>query len=160
MGRTSGKQDLAAAVLLAALALFVWFWIRSASATVVVGSGGVTFATMPSIYAAALLILSALLGVQALIRIRQGEVDSSGGAGTPERLKKVTNALRFFGTIAALLAYAALLNRLPLAPLTMVFLFGMFWLYGHRRWLPTAVVAIIGGLAVDALFIRALQLPL
>lgn len=160
MGRSSGKQDLAAAAVLAAIALFAWFWIRSGSTIVIAGSGGVTHATMPSIYAAVLLVLSALLAVHALIRIRRDDIPSGQATVPLEEPTKAANAVRFVGTVIALLVYAALLGNAPLSLLTMGFLFGMFWLYGHRRLVPTAIVAVIGGLAIDLLFIRALHLPL
>lgn len=158
MDRTSGKQDLAAAALLAAVSLFAWFWIRSGSSTVIAGDG-ITHVTMPSIYAAALLTLSALLAIHALLRLRREDVQSGRGASS-EPPAASASAWRFLGTVAGLLVYAGLLNRAPLSILTMAFLFAMFWLYGHRRLLPTAIVAVIGGLAVDVIFLRFLHLPL
>lgn len=160
MGHTSGKQDLAAAMLIAAVAFFCWFWVRAGSAGAIADAGGVTHATMPSIYAAALLILASLLAVHALIRIRREDDRSRQPEDATAQTAPAVSAYRFVGTVAALLVYAGFLGQVPLSILTVGFLFFLFWLYGHRRWLTMAVAAIIGGAAIDVLFIRVLHVPL
>jgi hypothetical protein len=59
-----------------------------------------------------------------------------------------------------MIVFAFALPLLPFWPLSAAMLAALFVLYGHRSWVTIALVAGIGSLMMDVLFIRILNLPL
>lgn len=154
MNRQAG-QDLALATVLAALAVFVLIDMGTAATTNIVRGGQVTHATLPMLYAGLLLFLTSLLAAKALFRLRQPDT------GEPAFSLAPGVWLRIAGTLVTLLAYVLLLKSpVPFVVLTGGFLALLFVLYGHRSLLQVGLVAIIGAVALDALFIRILHLPI
>lgn len=153
MNRKAG-QDLILAAVLAAISVFVLVSMGGSDGTNIVSGGQVTHSTLPIVYAAILLFLTLLLAAKALLRLRQPD-------GSAPAFSLATAVwLRIAGTLACLLAYALLLQTVPFVVLTAVFLALLFILYGHRRLLPVTLVAVIGAVALDGLFIRILHLPI
>lgn len=153
MNRQAG-QDLVLAAILAALAAFVLVSMGGTVDTNIVSGGRVTHATLPLFYAGLLLLLTLLLAVKALATLRRPS------SGAPAFSLAPAVWLRIAGTLACLLGYVLLLKVTPFLPLTAAFLALLFILYGHRRLPTIALVAIIGAVALDALFIRVLHLPI
>ena len=153
MNRKAG-QDLVLAAVLAAISLFVLIDMGGSAGTNIVRGGEVTHTTLPMVYAAILLFLTLLLAVKAALQLRRPET------GAPAFSMAPAVWLRIAGTLACLLGYVALLKTAPFIVLTAAFLALLFILYGHRRLLPIALVSIIGAVALDALFIRILHLPI
>lgn len=127
----------------------------------------VTFRSFPTVIAALLMALSTLFVGASLIQIFQ----RPGGVGTPDtrvpqaRSTAVAPSVAYlFGRIVALLAlliaYAALLGKLPFFAMTSVFLFIAFLIFGQTNILRSAIVAIIGGALFHGLFVTLLKLPL
>jgi hypothetical protein len=153
MNRKAG-QDLVLAAVLAAISLFVLFDMGSSVGTNIVRGGAVTHTTLPIFYAVILLLLTLILTVKALLQLRRPE------SGPPAFSLAPAVWLRIAGTLACLLGYVLLLKLVPFFVLTAAFLALLFILYGHRNLLPIALVSIIGAVALDALFIRILHLPI
>jgi len=146
------RRDLVTAVALAALGAFVIWKSRAAADVAFVDAGGVTPGTLPTIYAVILVVLSALLGWQAL----RGRI---AGKAAAFRFPPLVWA-RILGTLALLIAYAVLLPSLPFWLLTFVFLAGLFLLYGHRRPLAMLATAVLGTAGLELVFIYLLGLPI
>lgn len=153
MNRQAG-QDIIVAAVLAALAAFVLFTMSGRTSTNIVKAGEVTATTLPLLYGAILLFLTAVLAGKALYNLRRPGKKTTAFSHPPKVWARIA------GTLILLTAYVALLKEVPFLPLTAVFLAAMFVLYGHRRWLPIALVAGIGAVALDVLFIRILSLPI
>lgn len=153
MNRKAG-QDLVLAAILAAIALFVLVDMGGSAGTNIVRGGEVTHATLPMFYAGVLLLLTLLLALKALIRLRRPDGSEPAFSLAPAVW------LRIAGTLACLVGYVLLLKLVPFIVLTAAFLALLFILYGHRALLPIALVSIIGAVALDALFIRILHLPI
>lgn len=153
MNRQAG-QDLILAAILVAISLFVLIDMGSSAGTNIVSGGEVTHSTLPIVYAGILLILTFLLAVKAVIHLRRPETKEPAFSLAPAVW------LRIAGTLAGLLAYVLLLKIVPFIVLTAAFLAVLFVFYGHRKPLPIAVTAIVGAVALDALFIRVLHLPI
>jgi Tripartite tricarboxylate transporter TctB family len=150
----SASQDAVVALFLAAFGVFVLVDMGMARGANIVGAGGVTFATLPMLYAGLLLLLSALMLVGAIVRLRR-EPD-----GKIAFVLAPVVWVRIGSTIGLCLLFALLLNRVPFMLLTAVFLFLLFLAYGHRKFQSALVVAVVGAIGLDALFLRILHLPL
>ncbi len=120
----------------------------------------VGFATLPRLYALLLVALSILLGASALIRNRK----EARGLIAPDEVHSVladrTVVLRMVGAVVLLILYVIGLESFSFLPLTIAFLAAMFLLYGRRPLWAVGLVAVLGGLALDIVFIRIIDLPL
>ena len=155
----STKDFVLAMVLLAlsVLALAVLARTRSGGEDV---ANVVGFATLPRLYALLLAGLSILLAAGALIRnrrearglIERGEIHSV--------LADRTVLMRMVGAVGLLVLYVIGLQYLSFLPTTIVFLAAMFLLYGRRPLWAVGLVAVLGGAALDIVFIRIIDLPL
>lgn len=162
------KWDIVAAGIMFALAVFVLVSTFIGFGSAFADAGGVFPETLPRVYGIALLVLSAVLGFEAWLRrnLAPGpvETDNSKAEAVPPAdyspFPKNFPWGRIFGTLAAIIAYAIALPLVPFLPLTAVLLAALFVLYGHRSVVSIALVAGIGSLLMDVLFIRVLNLPL
>ncbi len=131
------------------------------------GAGVLTFATLPSIYAGALIALSALLALNAFRScIRTGwrkaadaVVAPSSDADAKGPTQK-TILSRTVATLLLLIVYALLLQYVHFMVLTTLFLAVLFVVLGQRSWLWVPLIAVLGGAGFYALFIWGLNLPI
>lgn len=161
-------KDVVLAVVLGCLGVGAYVSIRGTGATGLLVGQDISYATLPSIWSALLVLLALLYGATSLIdalRIRRRLY--AGEAGGPEpsiTLERPRGDLRLVarvaGSVVLLLAYALLLETLPFALLTAVFLFAALLLYGQPfRW-TTLALAVGGGAFFHGLFVIFLKLPL
>ena len=157
---SDSAKDFVLAVVLMALsvvALLVLAGTRSGGEDV---ANVVGFATLPRLYALLLVALSMLLGASALIRNRK----EARGLLAPGEVHSVladrTVVLRMAGAVVLLVLYVIGLESFSFLPLTIAFLAAMFLLYGRRPLWAVGLVAVLGGLALDIVFIRIIDLPL
>ena len=165
----SGKAqwDLIAAGLLLALAVFVLVRTSIGFGAPFADAGGIFPETLPRVYGVALLVLALILGVEAWNRRNDPPAGTGTGedasADASEEDSPFSSSLpwgRLLGTLAAVVVYAIVLPMAPFLPITAAFLASLFFLYGHRNYVSLGLVALIGALAMDVLFIRILSLPL
>lgn len=133
------------------------------------GAEALTFATLPTIYGAALVGLATLYFLGAAIGLLRDRRTARPQVAAPKAVPAAeegevvparTVAVRTWTTLALLIAYAALLEVLPFFPITAAFLFLLFWLYGQRSPVKTGAIALLGGGAFYLLFIQILNLPI
>ncbi len=160
-------EDLILAVVLVALAAFVFIDINQTQQVGFVVIESVGFATMPSIYAVLLVAMAALYGansirgiVLAIDRREIGEGPIGEHSGEDGETLRRMAVVRTLGTIVALSVYVGLLEYVNFLALTTAFLFVMFRLYGQKSLVHTGVVAAIGGIAFHVLFIVVIKLPI
>lgn len=126
----------------------------------------ITFATLPTVYAALLLGLTLVILVLSLRSLRLARAEHpaparAASAAAPRRpAGRWTLPVRTWGTLLLLLVYVVLLQFLPFALLTTLYLAAMFALYGQRSVLKVGLVSVLGGAGLHLLFITLLNLPL
>jgi hypothetical protein len=151
-------RDTAAAVVFIVVGLLAIVLIRRGGvASRIVETQTLTYATLPTLYGALLVILAGILGAGSVLKMRiqrrePPAAEKKGGS----RVVRV----RTFGTLVLLLAYALLLEHLPFLVLTAAFLAVLFLLYGRRPIWMIACLSVLGGLGFYYLFIYFLNLPL
>ncbi len=157
---SESMKDLVVAVALAALGLGTLVVLARTPNSGAQVADVLDFATLPRLYALLLVGLSVLLGASALVR-RAREARSAGG------LQRARSALadpavlaRAAGSVALTALYVAGLERLAFFPVTAAFLAAMFLVYGRRPLWGVALAALAGAAALDAVFVRVIDLPL
>jgi hypothetical protein len=162
----SAKRDIIISIFLICLAVFAIVVINSGEFVKTIETGSLTHATLPTIYGVLLMLLSGSLLINAVIKvIAFRKQEKAGGTIKNPNEKQETGMtgiflLRFFGTVAMLVAYAMLLAYVNFIILTVLFLAILFVLYGRKSPLKIALASIIGGTAFYILFIAILNLPL
>jgi hypothetical protein len=162
------KWDIVAAGIIFALAVFVLVSTYIGFGSAFADAGGVFPETLPRVYGIALLVFSVILAVEAWSRRNMSSApvesdDPDGESEPPVNAAPFSMDLpwgRILGTLAAMIVFAFALPLLPFWPLSAAMLAALFVLYGHRSWVTIALVAGIGSLMMDVLFIRILNLPL
>lgn len=158
-------KDLVLALALIALGVFGYVNIRSGVATGLLEQQDITFATLPSIWSALLVLLAAIYALSVLVdlaRVRSRIVrEHRAGEFEPAapRLERRL-VLRLVATVVALVLFALLLGELPFFVLVTVFLFATLVTYGQPIHWTTALLAVLGGAGFHALFVWILKLPL
>lgn len=158
MSETS--KDLILALVLMAVsiaALLVLAHTRSGGEDV---ANVVGFATLPRLYAILLIGLSMLLGGNAVLRARREMRDPAEVGKAGSLLANPTVLIRMVGAVMLLVLYVLALQDFSFLPVTIAFLAAMFLLYGRRPLWRVALVALLGGIGLDVLFIRIIDLPL
>lgn len=126
----------------------------------IAGTDVMSFSTLPTIYGSLLAVLSLLYVLGAL----RGGGAAKAGAANPEAKaparERAIVAIRIAGVLAALIAYAVLLEYLNFLVLTTAFLAAMFVLFGQRPYWKVGLVSAAGGAGLYGLFIVALDLPI
>jgi len=155
----ASKDFLLAIVLIAVsiAALVVLEYTRSGGEDV---ANVVGFATLPRLYAILLIGLSSLLGISALLRARRESRSSTEQSRVRSLLANRSVLFRMVGAVTLLVLYVLALQYFSFLPVTILFLAAMFLLYGRRPLWRVALVAVLGGVSLDLLFIRIIDLPL
>ncbi len=155
--RSEGRKDLLTALGLLLFAVGGFVFINPNGSGVFAGPGGMTWRTMPFVYAGLLVVFSLIYVVQSVARIR-AEVAADAGDGPSANDKVVL--VRRGATLGFLLAYVLLLRVFGFAVMTPLFLFALFRLYGRGHWRGDLGIALVGGLLLWGLFVRVLRLNL
>jgi hypothetical protein len=158
-------------LLVTVIVLIGAFALHSISGTI--GTGFVVdqtmdHATLPSIWAVTLVLLTGLWGIQVALQLRRinREIRAKGLQGnvmTPDRLfPQLSKSLigRIIFTAVALTIYGTFLEIVPFVLLTGIFLFVMLLTFGRPINLITILLATGGGTAFHLLFVTFLKLPL
>lgn len=158
---SEGMQEVitACAIMLFALGGFVF--INPDGANVYPGEGGITWQTMPFVYAGLLLLLGVIYAAQSYKKIRQEmatpilvEVD----AQEVDDQKKIW--FRRVGSLILLLIFVSLLKILGFAVMAPLFLFSLFRLYQRGNWKGDLIISVIGGICLWFLFVPILHMNL
>ncbi|MDR2572824.1 MAG: tripartite tricarboxylate transporter TctB family protein [Desulfovibrio sp.] len=114
-------------------------------------SSGLPFSALPNLYAGLLLFLCLLNAGKAVWRHKRENQSLA-------KEKKPTG--RAVATVALLLSFVFLLGKAPFAALCAVFLCLLFLVYGKRKPLQMACIALGGAAALHLVFVSALGLRL
>jgi hypothetical protein len=114
-------------------------------------ASGLPFSTLPNIYAGLLFFLCLLnMGLALYARKKQADMPAV------DRL----SLIRATVTIVLLLVFVNLIGKIPFALLCAGFLCILFPVYGKRKPLQTAGIAVGGAVALHLIFVTALGLRL
>ncbi len=162
-------KDLLLGFGLLAVGIIALNTIRSSEQQTSISSAAeLTYATMPILYAWLLILLVVIYLAQTILALRkehqtdqrpvearEPETHETETASTPKK----TIFLRTLGTLLVLLAYVLLLEHVHFLILTILFLSGLFLLYGQRSLVKIVAVSVCGGAVFYLLFIHILKLP-
>ena len=158
-------KDLALALALAVLGASGYLHIRQEVASGLLEQQDITFATLPSVWCALLVLLSLIYAASVVVdlvrlRAREGQEHLEGSVDAAPPHVEPRLILRILVTVVALVVFAALLGEAPFFLLVVVFLAVTLIAYGRpARW-PTLALAVAGGAAFHVLFVWILKLPL
>lgn len=117
-----------------------------------------TFRTFPTILSSGLAILSTIFTIGAVRRLIAEHRQQAGVA--PEGRPGIGSVVVPVLVVVLLVAYAVLLKVVPFAPLTWAFLFLGFYVFGQRRVIRNAIVALCATAGFYGIFVYVLELPL
>lgn len=157
---SEGRKDLATALGLLGFAIGAFVFINSDGASVYLGPGGISWRTMPFIYAGGLVALSLIYIAQSIAKIVAERAETPDRPDPARAAEDRLIVRRRWITLALLLTYAATLKLLGFVIVTPVFLFLLFRLYARGRWRGDLALSLVGGLALWGLFVRILKLNL
>jgi len=162
------RKDLAMAGSLVIVSLLALWRIRTTQPLTAVPGDVITFATLPTLYAGSLVILTGVLIAVSFAKLfwKHGP-DTSGAAaltalpeapaGSP---KPGPAVLKTGATVLLLLGYVSLLGVVHFMLLSGAFLFAMFFVFGQRSILRNVRVAVGGAALLHVLFVTILRLRL
>ncbi|RJQ62304.1 MAG: tripartite tricarboxylate transporter TctB family protein [Desulfobacteraceae bacterium] len=161
-------KDLVLGIGLLLVGLIALITIRTAEeGTRIDSAASLTYATMPTIYAWLLILLVAIFVFKTILALRadRSRVRPDEEAG-PQKAKpdgtvsRKTVFVRTWATLSILLCYVLALEYVHFFILTVLFLAGLFLLYGQRSIRHIAAVSVAGGVLFYFLFIYILNLPI
>ncbi|MFQ5985246.1 MAG: tripartite tricarboxylate transporter TctB family protein [Alphaproteobacteria bacterium] len=163
-------KDLVLGVALAAVGVYALVHINLTEG-LAMQPGGLTYRFFPRVLSVVLAVLSLGYVGSVLWRTRRpGPIEERDAAlpstpGAEVRLDAGPSGLmglqvRLVATLVLLLAYVFLIRYANFIVATILFLFVMFYVYGQRRLLRSAAIALIGGTALGAFLLYGLKLPL
>ncbi|SIN76492.1 tripartite tricarboxylate transporter TctB family protein [Vannielia litorea] len=155
--RTDGGKDLVTAVALLCAAIGGFVFINPNGSSIYPGAGGLTWRTLPFIYAALLSALSVIYVIQSVAKLRR---DLATGQVAPVDSETRIVLFRRVGTLGLLLGFVSLLKVVGFAMVAPAFLFLLFRLYKRGPILGDAGISLCGALALWTLFVPILKLNL
>jgi hypothetical protein len=162
-GTVAAKRDAVVSAVLIVVGLAAIFRINTVGTSRAVVTQSLTHASLPTLYASLLVLLSAVMLIGALRVLLRRPIGARDDALRPSEGGTATDhssfLVRWLGTLAALVVFALLLPHVPFLLLTTVFLASLFWLFGRTGLVKVAAASIIGGSAFYLLFVVFLRLP-
>lgn len=166
--KASRVKDLALAIVLIFAGIGCILLISDVAGTGIVKGQAVDHATLPQIWAIALIALTGLWMVRTIYDLVQVNLDirKKGLIGAPPALPRLffdlpkVLALRLAAAVVCLFVYATFLETVPFIVGTSVFLFAMLVTFGRPFERLTFVLSIGGGVFFHVLFVIFLKLPL
>lgn len=158
---SDGGKDLVTAICILLFAIGGFVFINSDGANVYPGEGGITWQTMPFVYAGLLLLLGVIYAVQSYKKIQQEmatPLSIQVNAQDVDDQKKIW--FRRIGSLILLLIFVSLLKVLGFAIMAPLFLFSLFRLYQRGDWKGDLIISFIGGICLWFLFVPILHMNL
>lgn len=163
---TAAVREAALSTALIVVGIAAIVRVNSVGTSRAVATQTLTHATLPTLYASLLVLLSLVMligSLRSILRSRRANVGRQAAehhepAGSPSEGTRLL--VRWFGTLTLLVFYALLLPQIHFLVLTTVFLALLFLLFGRRGWLKVAAASVLGGAGFYLLFIVFLSLPL
>jgi len=166
VANAAAMRDAALSTTLIVVGIAAIVRVNSVGTSRAVETQTLTHATLPTLYASLLVLLSLML-LAGSVRSILGSRSRAADQGVPAngRLDRWTaestlQRVRWVGTLTLLVVYAVLLPRIHFLLLTTAFLALLFVLYGRRGWLKVVAASVLGGVGFYLLFIVFLDLPL
>jgi hypothetical protein len=158
-------RDAALSITLIAVGIAAIARVNTVGTSRAVATQTLTHATLPTLYASLLVLLSLMVligSLRSILRSRRAADGRQAAHRRPDRLPSdvTLQLVRWSGTLALLILYAILLPHIHFLFLTTAFLALLFLLFGRRGWLKVAAASVLGGAAFYLLFIVFLNLPL
>lgn len=164
VANVAAMRDAALSTTLIVVGIAAIVRVNTVGTSRAVATQTLTHATLPTLYASLLVLLSLMLlsgSLRSILRSRRaadGQAAHRRRDGWPSEV--TLQLVRWFGTLALLIVYAVLLPHIHFLFLTTAFLALLFLLFGRRGWLKVAAASVLGGGAFYLLFIVFLNLPL
>lgn len=157
-------KDIALAVVIFVIGLAALLQIQFGPGQALQNSqdAQITFKSFPTAISVLLMVLSGLFAATSalsLMRLQAGFPESAGLKASEQPRPRFL-LLRAVALVGLLVGFAMLIGRLPLFVLVGVFLFAAFFVFGQKRPLKMALIAIVGGGLFHLLFVVLLKLPL
>ncbi|MBV1866693.1 MAG: tripartite tricarboxylate transporter TctB family protein [Marinosulfonomonas sp.] len=155
-----GGKDILTAVGLLVFALCGFLFLNPESRSAFAGSDGMTWRTMPLIYASLLAGLGAIYLWQSIRKFQAERQQEQEPVPEQTRAEDRTIFFRRTTTIGMLLVYVALMGEFGFAMTTPIFMFLLFRLFKRGSWQGDALISFIGASLLWILFVRILHLNL
>lgn len=156
-------KDLALAGAIALFAVGGFVFVNPDGVEVFEGPGGLSWRSLPFLYAGLLLALTLLFAGDALRDLLRADRAAPAERPAPEPAGGPSEAvinLRRLATLVVLLAYVAGFSAFGFTLTTPVFLFCMFYVFGRTSLAANAGLALAGSAALWLLFVHILNAPL
>lgn len=157
---SDAQKDLITALAILGFAIGGFLFVNPNGVSVYPGDGGLTWRTLPFIYATLLCILSLIYVAQSLQKMRNERTQNVAQDDDQQPEFERVVRVRRIGSLLLLLCFAATLKVFGFAVVAPILLFLLFRLYQRGHWKTDLMLSFGGGLALWVLFVPVLKMNL